>query len=200
MAIEVDQIYLSMQSADTGEYLTANVYTVDGVYEADGVTPRLLSIGQLVMAICLQRAAELEIDIVRKMSTLEKTTEELEDMTTIEQAILDDFAENTSGHPYYLDYITISSSKSAIQFLRDLEVINQTQAYVRNDAIQSTLDIMYDDFLTAIEAKMDEKNTFSQQTMIELQSQTTKRDQAYDMISNVLKTVNTALLGNANNL
>ena len=51
MAIGVDQIYLSMTSPDTGEYLTANVYTVDGVCEADGVTPRCLSIGQLVMAI-----------------------------------------------------------------------------------------------------------------------------------------------------
>ena len=40
MAIEVDQIYLSMTSPETGEFLTANVYTVDGVYEADGVTPR----------------------------------------------------------------------------------------------------------------------------------------------------------------
>ena len=45
MAIGVDQIYLSMTSPETGEYLTGNVYTVDGVYEADGVTLRSLSIG-----------------------------------------------------------------------------------------------------------------------------------------------------------
>ena len=32
MAIGVDQIYLSMTSPETGEYLTANVYTVDGVF------------------------------------------------------------------------------------------------------------------------------------------------------------------------
>ena len=31
MAIEVDQIYLSMTSPETGEFLTANGYTVDGV-------------------------------------------------------------------------------------------------------------------------------------------------------------------------
>ena len=47
---------------------------------------------------------------------------------------------------------------------------------------------------------MDSKNSFSQQTMIQLQSQTTKRDQAYDMVSNVLKSVNSTLIGNANNL
>ena len=56
------------------------------------------------------------------------------------------------------------------------------------------------DLLTAIEAKMDSKNTFSQQTMIELQSLTAKRDQSYDMISNVLKSLNTVLVGNANNM
>ena len=36
MAIGVDQIYLSMKSPDTGEYLMANVYTVEGVENADG--------------------------------------------------------------------------------------------------------------------------------------------------------------------
>ena len=51
MAFSVDQIYLSMQNPETGEYLTADVYTVDGVYEADGVTLRRLSVGQLVMAL-----------------------------------------------------------------------------------------------------------------------------------------------------
>ena len=73
MAIGVDQIYLSMTSPDTGEYLTANVYTVDGVYEPDGVTPRRLSIGQLVMALCLQRAAALERQVIEKMAAIENT-------------------------------------------------------------------------------------------------------------------------------
>ena len=60
MAIGVDQIYLSMTSPETGEYLTANVYTVDGVTNADG-SRRLLSIGGLVMALCLKRAHDLEM-------------------------------------------------------------------------------------------------------------------------------------------
>jgi hypothetical protein len=89
MAIGVDQFYLSMQNHDTGEYLMANVYTVDGVYEADGVTPRRLSIGQLVMALCLQRAADLESDIVKKMNQLEDVTEKLELMTEIETNVLE---------------------------------------------------------------------------------------------------------------
>ena len=46
---------------------------------------------------------------------------------------------------------------------------------------------------------MDEKNSFSQKTMIELQSLTQKRDQSYDMISNVIKSLNTVLVSNVNN-
>ena len=143
MAIGVDQIYLSMASPDTGEYLMANVYTVDGVTEADGVTPRVLSIGQLVMAICLQRAAELEGSIIDKMAAMELASE------------------------------------------------NVPRGTANADST---------DLLTAIEAKMDSKNTFSQQTMIELQSLTAKRDQSYDMISNVLKSLSTVMTANVNNM
>ena len=56
-----------------------------------------------------------------------------------------------------------------------------------------------EEFISAIESKMDEKNSFSQQTMIELQSLTSKRDQSYDMVSNVLKSLNTVLVGIVNN-
>lgn len=188
MALSVDQIYLSMQSPDTGEYLTANVYTVDGVCEADGKTPRLLSVGQLVMALCLQRAAELETDIVAKMNSLEDTTEQLELMTKIENDVL------AGG-------VTLSSKKltykgkeySYYTFLTD---VIKVDGEVPTGAVNADSS----DFLTALEASMDSKNSFSQQTMIELQSQTTKRDQAYDMVSNVLKSLNTTLVGNANNM
>jgi hypothetical protein len=54
--------------------------------------------------------------------------------------------------------------------------------------------------ITDIEAKMDSHNSFSQQTMIDLQSQTAKRDQSYDMISNILKSLNTTLMTNVNNM
>jgi len=36
--------------------------------------------------------------------------------------------------------------------------------------------------------------------MILLQSETNKRDQAYDMVSNILKSINTVLIGNVNNM
>ena len=199
MAIGTVEFDLSMVSPQSGEFLTARAYTVEGVTNADG-SLRELSIGQLVMAICLSRASELETDIIALMEEMSTTSAQLADMTKIEQAVIDDFAANQNGHAYNLDNVTVTSSTSAVQLLRDLEVINSSQQYVRNDSILSNADIMYDDFITQIESKMDEKNSFSQQKMIELQSLTNKRDQSYDMISNVLKSLNTTIIGNINNM
>jgi hypothetical protein len=198
MAIGTVEFDLSMVSPESGEFLTARTYTVEGVENADG-SLRQLSIGQLVMAICLNRASKLEADIIALMEEMSTTSAQLADMTKIEQAVIDDFAANQNGHAYDLNNVTVTSSTNAVQLLRDLEVINSSQTYVRNDKILSVADIMYDDFITQIESKMDEKNSFSQQKMIELQSLTNKRDQSYDMISNVLKSLNTTLTGIVNN-
>lgn len=187
MALSVDQIYLSMQNPDTGEYLLANVYTVDGVYETDGVTPRLLSIGQLVMALCLQRASELETDIVKKMNTLEDVTEMLECMTEIETNVLEGEVDMMSKKVKYH-----GNDYAYADFLET--IVGMTDVPHGKVNVDST------DFLTALESEMDSNNSFSQQTMIQLQSQTTKRDQAYDMISNVLKSLNNVLTGTANNM
>ena len=198
MAIGTVEFDLSMVSPQSGEFLTARAYTVEGVTNADG-SLRQLSIGQLVMAICLSRASKLEADIIALMEEMSTTSAQLADMTKIEQAVIDDFAANQNGHAYNLNNVTVTSSTSAVQLLRDLEVINSSQTYVRNDKILSVADIMYDDFITQIESKMDEKNSFSQQKMIELQSLTNKRDQSYDMISNILKSLNTTMTGIVNN-
>ena len=154
------------------------------------------------MAVCLQRAAELERAIIDKMSAMEAATAFLEDLTEIESDVIAEFQNNTSGHAYELTGKTTSAGTSYLDLLRsnDVGILNNTQHYVRNDATYSNQDILYDDFIAKIESKMDEKNTFSQKTMIELQSLTAKRDQSYDMISNVLKSLNSVLVGNANNM
>ena len=199
MAIGTVEFDLSMVSPESGEFLTARAYTVEGVTNVDG-SLRQLSIGQLVMAICLSRASKLEADIIALMEEMSTTSAQLADMTKIEQAVIDDFAANQNGHAYNINNVSISSSTDgAVKLLRDLGVINSTQQYVRNDSILSNADIMYDDFITQIESKMDEKNSFSQQKMIELQSLTNKRDQSYDMISNILKSLNTTMTGIVNN-
>ena len=205
MAIGVDQIYLSMTAhdldtgMDTGEYLAANVYTVAGVTEPDG-SLRRLSIGGLVMALCLKRAHDLEMGyddsvsgqhvfgIVEIMNKLEATTELLERMTEIETKVLDGNVDLKTKKLWYQGV-----EMTYYEFLT-------TCTEVENVPETGTVNAKSKDFIAALETEMDSKNSFSQQTMIQLQSQTTKRDQAYDMVSNVLKSVNNSLVGNANNM
>ena len=181
---------LSMVSPETGEYLTARAYTVDGVLGVDN-QPRLLSIGQLVMAICLQRAASLEAGIITLMEEMNSTSVKLELMTQIEADILDGGANMANINTSHVTYEGRDYDFRA--FL--VNVVRMDAASVPSDFVSAT----DTDFITALEAKMDEMNSFSQQKMIELQSQTSKRDQAYDMISNVLKSLNTVQVGILNN-
>ena len=106
MAIGTVEFDLSMVNPDTGLYNTARLYTIDGVNNVDG-TPRELSIGQLVMAICLQRASQLENGyddpvtgehvngIIDLMNNIEHVSAQLEAMTTIESAIIEEFQNDT---------------------------------------------------------------------------------------------------------
>ena len=200
---------LSMTRPGTEEHLTANAYTVKGVTDAQG-NLRPLSIGQLVMAICLQRASQLEVGyedpetgehvdgIIDVMDGIELTSAQLEALTAIESAIIDEFQDNTAPHAKSLNDITISLAQTPVELLRSLGVLDGFQTCVRNDSVEDSTAIKYDDFITKIESKMDEKNSFSQKTMIELQSLTNKRDQCYDMVSNILKSLNTVLVGTAN--
>ena len=190
--IGVDGIVLTMKDPDTHEYLTANVYTVEGIYDEMGDL-RLLSIGQLVMAICLQRAAELEEQVIKKMTTMENTSAKLELMTEIEAAVLNDSVNMNSKTVTYN-----GKTYTYYNFLTTYD--DETDLDICMDNVPSTASEDSSDFLTALEAKMDEWNSFSQQTMIELQSLTNKRDQSYDMVSNMLKSLNTVLTGISNNL
>ena len=204
MAIEVDTFALSLRSTDTGRRLTANIYFVDGVTDAAGL-PRALSISELVMAICLDRAAKLEAGIIGLMDEMSVTPAQLEAMTIIEQDVVDWAGRTKSKSTMPLADSSLPTGApyegtSYYDFLVTLNVIgrNVTGVVVNGDADTSSL--TYDDFIAAVESAMDSCNSFSQQKMIELQSQTSKRDQAYDMISNILKSVNTVLVGTANNM
>ena len=190
MPIGTVEFDLSLVSPETGEYLTARAYTVDGVLGVDN-QPRLLSIGQLVMAICLQRAASLEAGIITLMEEMNSTSVKLELMTQIEADILDGGANMANINTSHVTYEGRDYDFRA--FL--VNVVRMDAASVPSDFVSAT----DTDFITALEAKMDEMNSFSQQKMIELQSQTSKRDQAYDMISNVLKSLNTVQVGILNN-
>ena len=190
MPIGTVEFDLSMVSPETGEYLTARTYTVDGVLGVDN-QPRLLSIGQLVMAICLQRATALEASIIELMEKMNQTSAQLELMTQIETDILDGGANMSNINTSHVTYEGRDYDFRA--FL--VNVVHMDAASVPTGFVSAS----DSDFITALEAKMDEMNSFSQKTMIELQSLTSKRDQSYDMISNILKSLNTVQVGIVNN-
>ena len=169
--------------------LTARYYTVPGVTNPDG-TPRALSIGQLVMALCLQRATELEAEIVKIVEDLNKTSEDLERLTEIETAIVN--ATDSS--------VNLKNTKLKGTDISYYDFLTKSEYEIELKSVPATADSSSEQLITDIEAKMDSHNSFSQQTMIDLQAQTAKRDQSYDMISNILKSLNTTLMTNVNNM
>jgi hypothetical protein len=191
MAIGTVEFDLSMVSPESGEFLTARTYTVEGVENADG-SLRQLSIGQLVMAICLNRASKLETDIIALMEEMSATSAQLAALTDIENDILDGGANMNNINTSHVTYD--GQNYTFYDFLVNV------MGFSPSDVPTGFADGSNTDLITLIESKMDEKNSFSQQKMIELQSLTNKRDQSYDMISNVLKSLNTTLVGNVNNM
>ena len=190
MAIGTVEFDLSMVSPQSGEFLTARTYTVEGVENADG-SLRQLSIGQLVMAICLNRASKLETDIIALMEEMSATSAQLAALTEIENDILDGGAN--------MDNINTSHVTYDGQDYTFYDFLVNVMGFSSSDVPTGFADASNTDLITLIESKMDEKNSFSQQKMIELQSLTNKRDQSYDMISNILKSLNTTMTGIVNN-
>lgn len=187
---ETSAINLSMKSS-MGQQLTANVYTVEGVYNTDG-SLRELSMGQLVMAICLNRATELEAVVVSLMETLARQSANIEALSKVQEKLLEQTGTSTySGQTlspavtYYNSSNVQCSSTSTSTILSDLGVSTSGT---------------YDDVIKAVDDKLDELNSLSQETLIDIQSKTSKRDDTYNLISNVLKSINTTLTGNVNNL
>ena len=190
MAIGTVEFDLSMVSPESGEFLTARAYTVEGVENADG-SLRQLSIGQLVMAICLNRASKLETDIIALMEEMSATSAQLAALTEIENDILDGGAN--------MDNINTSHVTYDGRDYTFYDFLVNVMGFSSSDVPTGFVDGSNTDLITLIESKMDEKNSFSQQKMIELQSLTNKRDQSYDMISNILKSLNTTMTGIVNN-
>lgn len=199
MSFATQQIELSMCSPQTGLPLTANVYTIEGVTE-DGA-PRLMSIGQLVMAICLQRASALEDQIIGVMDDINENTQTLEALTYVENRLVELVEVGRSFNPKGQNVRYGDQTMTFWDFLTGCGIT--LPALHDPDTGHTTSWWSYDDTQAAIsliEDKMDSLNTISQDTLIQLQSLTTKRDQTYDLVSNVLKSLNNVLVGNANNL
>jgi len=182
-----NNVDLSLCNAETGKALTANVYKMT----FDDGSSRVLSMGQLVMAICLDRAVEKEDAIIAMMEEMARTTEKIEALSDIENRVLE-----------RKDPISLADIKGSWTMTDDDGNVNtytdaQSAMSAAGIAIGST---QSDTIISSIEAKLDELNTMSQSQMISLQSETNKRDQSYELISNVVKSLYTVLSGTANNL
>ena len=172
----------------------ANVYTVDGVTDSNGA-PRQLSIAELVMVVCLARAAEKEAAVIKLIGTMSNNTATLEGLTEIESKLLEGANITTITGNYLYNDVTYTN---AVDFLAAAG-INFTIAS-SDPNVPGTLGTPLEEVLTQIESKMDSLNSFSQQKMIELQSETNKRDQAYNLVTNILKSLNTVQVGISNNI
>ena len=191
--IEATGFDLSMADIDTGMRLQAKTYSIL-VENADCVMETKLSglsIGQLVMAVCLERAVAKESEIVGIMNTLNNTSTELEAFTEIETAIVGADAKSEQSADLTKALTTLPGFTYQ-SFLAD-------KFGVLLADIPTTANSDSAELITQIETAMDQRNSINQQTMIELQSATSKRDQAYDMISNILKSLHTVMTGIVNN-
>lgn len=187
---ETSAINLSMKSS-MGEQLTANVYTVEGIYNTDGRL-RELSIGQLVMAVCLNRAAELEGIVVALMETLARQSANINALSKVQEKLLEQ-----KGTDAYSGQ-TLSEEISYYDANQASKKSNSTSTIL--SALGVSTSGTYDDVIKEIDNKLNQLNSVSQETLIEIQSKTSKRDDTYNLMTNVLKSLNSTLVGNANNL
>ncbi len=291
--------------------VTSYLYKVEGLNDANN-QPRKLSMAELVMVVCLARAADKEKAVINLMKEMSDTTEILNALTDIETQLLEgkginsitgkytyhgitfDYASSflvalgvipggedmesvirlcdilDSGTPFFkiTGTFTLAGSsygayyylmalmgtsllsgshgaylmKQTYQEMNSLDLMNPNAVLSDSDlqgfsvyygisapsgttagqmlammeekydpSLSSMLknslkvtppavNVSTDQLITDIESKMDSLNSFSQEKMIELQSETNKRDQAYDMITNILKSMNTVEVGIVNNM
>ena len=179
---------------NTPAFQLVNTYTLDGVTNADG-SLRQMSIGQLVMAICLSRAAELETKIVSEMNEMAKTTDKLEYYSGIEAELAAWQKANPTGTlTTSVDsgtYPNLNAALSDSNFFSGIGMSASKTSWSADEV---------DEMMQAIEEQMDSLNTISQEQLIDIQSLTSKRDDTYSLISNVLKSLYTVMTGNVNNM
>lgn len=198
----VSTINLSMESPETGNLLTANVYRVDGI-------ARELSISELVMAICLNRAAEVEDKIVGQMEAMGRTTVNLETLTTLQTVLTEQMTKYSREKITDLNNVTFDPPVKAQWYDKDgsLKTTDIKTYSNMTDFLTKTAGVtiaegttMISEVVTQISSRVDSLNTTNQKDLISLQSWTNKRDQSYELITNMLKSINTVIMGNANNL
>ena len=200
---------LSMTNPETGNPLVANLYHVDGI-------ARPLSIAELVMAICLDKATEIEEKIVGRMETLSRMTINLEALTEVQTA-LTSLMVAKSPRPA-LEYVDDLSNwnpawgkgpfglkldwydANGIRQTYPIETYPQLQQFLApagvslDDKLQTISELVQ-----AVSSRIDELNTTNQKEMIDLQSDVAKRDNRYELITNMLKSIGSVNLNAVSN-
>jgi len=193
---------------DTGRLNNDGSVRTYAMYQIEGID-RNLSIGELVMAICLDRATELERKIIRKMEESARTTEKLENLTKVQTALVNAQADGVTSLSSSFDALNrllpddqkFSQPYPDSNWMRYLSDSGQLGISISVDTGKSSYS--YDELteiITDISNAMDSLNSLGQEDMLELQSLTNKRDEAYNLCSNMLKSINSVLIGNANNI
>ena len=195
---ETGKTALTMRDSETGRILTANVYYVEGIDAP-------LSMGQLVMAICLSRANEVETDLIAEMDAVDRASDRINVLTSIQQELVNWYDDHNASDMFGYSLSTGWSAEyngktydntTWRRFLiEDCEMseealLNKDQ--LTHDEVESLFNTVGD--------KMDSLNSVSQSKLIKIQSLTAKRDQSYDLVTNILKSFNTQLMGLANNI
>ena len=116
-AVDFNLTTLNIYNAVTQSYedttLTGYLYTVEGLTDVTGTELCRLSIAELVMVVCLARAAEKEATVIDIMGELEGTTDTLEGLTDVENRLL---AGEALSHPS-LELITTKASCSRMPLI-----------------------------------------------------------------------------------
>lgn len=190
-------IPLTMRNPETGRLLTASVYTIKGV---EGT----FSMGQLVFAICAAIALEREEALVGLMNEIDDATDKLRGLTDIQSVLIDWF--NAAGVNETLNAqalgITVVYGGQVYdntnwrQFLIDVCEMDASAVPAGTNMTRDEVEAL----INSISDKMDSFNAINNDQLIQMQSETSKRDQAFDLLTNILKSFNTELVGNANNL
>ena len=189
MNFETNTVELSLPNAKTGKALTASVYDVT----FDDGSMRTMSIAQLVMAICLERATKMEAEVISLMEEMANSTTNIDALSDVELKIVE---LQESGNEVILSDI---KGEWPVSYIDKFSGKPRVETITTASDVLSYLDVdpneAPDTVIENIESKLDELNTNSQEQMIMLQSYTNKRDQSYEMISNIVKSLYTVLNG-----
>ena len=145
-----------------------------------------LTLGQLVQAVCIRTAAALEAQSVNKMNTMTSGSVKLDDAAGWLKKIMQGTADWTAAKAFLIGTMGISTSELPDRI--DEYEGQTTSAYDRR--MQAA---------NALKAKMDALTQDQQENMIDLQTLVNRRDGAYSTSSNVVRTLGTSSMDNAQN-